>query len=172
MFILDQLLDVAKKMEKQIFWKIDEDNIIGDENFFEELLKKLEENEVKHKFTLMFNFSKKFKNFIQKCNDNNISIAINNFDANVKDIIFIERNELKFDFIKTNLEFVDGIHKEENWLDKYIDILESYKAKIIIDFIETKEMNIAVKARFGEKVFAFQGYGLRKPDYIDEYLKN
>lgn len=170
MFILDQLIEAAKKMEKKIFWNIDVDNIQSDD-FLESVLNKLKNHDVLDKIVLEFSFDKKFKNFITNCNKEGIKISLDHFDGNMTDIIFIEQNGLKFDYVKTTKSFVDGIHTNEKWLDHYLDLVISNDGAIIVNFIETDAMLKEVLLKYKKIVIGYQGYGVNRPDFIENFVK-
>ena len=171
MLILDQLIDIGKKFEKKMFWNIDDDNIF-DESFRHTLLLKLRKSNMLNKFVIEFEFNEKHIDFIKFCNQNGISIAIDHFRGNMQDIIIIERHKLKIDYIKTNKLFVDGIHKKEGWLTNYLNLLSSTDSEIIINFIETDAMFKEIVASYKDKIYGFQGWGIRRPDFIENYLLN
>lgn len=168
MFMLDQLILVSKKMEKKIFWNIDDENI-KNKQFKDIVLEKLVNADVRNKFVLEFPFKEEYKPFIEFCNKNKISIAIDHFEGNIKDIVFMERNDLVFDYIKTDANFVQGIHRKEKWIKDYIDIIKHYNSQIIVNFIETDGMLKEVKETYHDKIYGYQGYGIRRPDLISNY---
>lgn len=169
MFILDKLINVAKKFEKKIFWNIDKDNIL-DENFAKSVLSKLEKANLLNRFVLEFEFDEKYIDFIKFCNKSGIQIAIDHFEGDMRDLIFIERNNLVINYIKTSKDFVDGIHKKETWLQNYLNLLTSHETEVIVNFIETDAMLKAVKELFKNQVFGYQGWGIRRPDLIENYI--
>lgn len=174
MFILDQLIKTAKKIEKKIFWNIDEDNI-KDESFADSVLSKLEQNDVLNKIVLEFTFKPEFKTeykkFILFCNKNKISISLDHFEGNMTDIIFMEREGLIVNYVKTSKDFVDGLDSKEKWLDDYLSLIIHHDAQIIVNFIETEAMWKEVLKVYGSKIYGYQGYGFRRPDFIENYLK-
>lgn len=170
MFILDQLIDSAKKMEKKIFWNIDADNILNEE-FAESVLNKLKNHDVIDKIVLEFTFDKSFKKFIGFCNKEGIRLSLDHFDGNMTDIIFIEKNELTFDYVKTTKSFVDGIHTNEKWLSHYLDLVVNNNGAIIVNFIETDAMLKEVLNKYKGIVTGYQGYGVKRPDFLENYMK-
>jgi EAL domain-containing protein (putative c-di-GMP-specific phosphodiesterase class I) len=134
------------------------------------LLAKLEQHDLLNKIVLEFSFNPNYKKFIQFCNKNGINISIDHFEGNMTEIVFMERNDLQSNYIKTTKDFVDGIHNNEKWLDDYLNILVNYGGQIIVNFIETEAMLKEVNKLYNSKVFGYQGYGIRRPDFINNYL--
>lgn len=169
MLVLDQLISVAKKSEKKIFWNIDRDNI-EDENFLESFLYKVQKTNTTSKFVLEFKFDQSYLNFITKCNQSKIQISLDNFKGDMSDIVFIERNNLIIDYIKTNEDFIFGVQKTEKWMDDYLTMCRHLNTEIIVNYIETDPMLTSVRKNYGEKIVGYQGFGIRRPDFnIDEY---
>jgi type IV pilus assembly protein PilB len=171
MYMLEKLIADSKKMEKKIFWNIDEENIM-DENFGQAVLDKLIENDLLDRFVLEFEFKPAYKKFIEFCNKNKIAISFDHFEANMKNVVFIERNEIKADFVKTNKDFVEGIHKKEKWVEDYINIIIHNDSQVIVNFVETEGMLNEVSKEYKKTVYGYQGYGIRRPDHIDAYIES
>jgi len=162
MFILDRIIEHVKKTETRTFVNIDKDNIKS-KGFNETILRKLNEAGVKDKIILEFEFHKDFKDFMSFCNKNEILISLDSFEGNMEDIIFMKRNNLRSDFVKTTRNMIEGLAHNEDWLDDYIDLLSKQGFQIIINYIETLEIYNEMVRRFKEKCFGFMGFGIHRP---------
>ena len=169
MFMLEKLIIDSKKIERKIFWNIDEENIL-DEVFANAVLEKLVANDLLDRLVLEFEFKQSYKKFIDFCKKNKIAICYDNFEGNIKDIVYIERNELFPEYIKTNKEFIEGVHQKEKWTEEYFKIISQGQSQIIVNFIETEGMLREVSSVFGKRAFGYQGYGIRRPEGIEKYI--
>lgn len=147
MYILDQLVITIKKTDKNVFWNIDSDLIL-DKDFSENILSKLTREKVLNKLVLEFEFKEEYKEFIDFCNKHEILISLDNFSGNMNDIIFLEKHELKINFIKTSKAFTGGILESRVWLNDYIKLLKHTGANVIINHIDNKSLSTEIVKNF------------------------
>lgn len=166
MFIVDRIIESIKKTGMRTFINIDADNIL-DRDFSETILAKLEKADMKDKIVLEFEFDIKFKSFIKFCNKHSIQISLDSFSGDMKEIVFMKRQGLKADFIKTNRDFVEGLAHNEDWIEDYINLLQKQGSQIIINYIETREVYKEMVKRFENKVYAYMGFGLHRPAQLE-----
>jgi len=169
MHILKNIIKESKFTNKRIFWNIDRENIIED-NFQNELLEILNENELKDRLILEFEFKPEYKNFIKFCNDNDIQISFDNFSGNIKDLIFIERFKLFANYIKTSKSFIDGIREGESWISDYLNIISHTRSQVIVNYVETDAIKKEILNKFSGKIYGFQGYSIGRPEKMSEFL--
>ena len=162
MFILDRIIENVKRTEFLTFVNIDMDNIEA-KGFQEEILEKLNDSGVKDKIVLEFKFSEKLKNFIIFCNENNIKISLDSFSGNIKDLVFIQRNNLKIDYIKTIQDMIEGFVHKEDWVEDYLELLDKQNTKVITNYIETKHIYHSLRDKFKNYIFGYMGFGLHRP---------
>ena len=167
MFVLKQIIRDAKHSNKIFFWNIDSDDI-NDQNFKENLLELLTKEDLKDRIIIEFEFKKEFRSFIEFCNDNKIKLSFHNFSGNIEDIIFIERFNLRSDFIKTNQIFTDGVREEEDWIMDYLSIISHTDSEIVVNYIETRAILNEVAKKFKGKIQGFQGFGVGRPKKFEE----
>lgn len=171
MFILDRIIDSVRKTGIRTFVNIDEDNIFA-RDFKENILQKLEQSDMKEKIVLEFKFDQRFKSFMAFCNKHEIQVSLDSFDGNISDIVFMKRQKIKVDFIKTNRDLIEGLAHEEDWIYDYIDLLQKQGASIIINYIETMAIYKELVKRFEDKVQGFMGFGLHRPTELKEALND
>lgn len=170
MHMLKLIIKDSKTTNKRIFWNIDRDNIL-DKEFTTSVLEQLEESNLKDRLILEFEFNKEYKDFIKFCNKNEILISFDNFSGNVNDLIFIERNKLYANFIKTSKEFIEGVREEELWVNDYLGIISHTRSEIIANFVETEIIKLDLINKYNGKIYGFQGYGIGRPEEIKEFSK-
>jgi len=171
MHILKSIVKESKYINKRIFWNISKENI-QDQDFQYELLQILEENNLKDRLIVEFEFDQNYKDFIKFCNNNEIQISFDNFKGNIEDLVFIERYNLFSNYIKTTKSFIDGIRNNEAWVNDYINIISHTNSEIIINYVETEIIKEEIKKRFDKKIYGFQGYYVGRPEKISEFHEN
>jgi EAL domain-containing protein (putative c-di-GMP-specific phosphodiesterase class I) len=55
-------------------------------------------------------------------------------------------------------------------LDNYLNLLKINNTEVVVNFIETEAMLRAVQDKFSDKIFGYQGWGIRRPDLIENYI--
>lgn len=170
MFMLDQIIDKVKKIEKNIFWNIDEDNIL-DKDFIESLYFKLKENNVLNKVIIELKYKSctEYIDFIKKCNELKILISLDHFEGNFNELLDIEREKLEIAYIKTPKEFISGYSFNEIWIDTYVNMCIKVNASLIINFIETNSMSTEIKNKYKRVAEGYQGYGIARPDNFNNF---
>lgn len=163
MFLMKEIAETAKKFEKTFFWNIDIEDI-EEQKVMEDIVERIKNEKVKEHLIVEIPFSKSdaVKTFLEICNKENIQTCINSFEGDVSDVVFLQRNRLFVNYIKTGEIFASGIQRGENWVDQYIELIHAVNpgTKIIASFIETEKLLSIIRDRFADKIYGYQGYGI------------
>lgn len=163
MFLLQEISEMAKKFEKMFFWNADTADLV-DEKSVEEIISRVTKERIKEHIVIEIPFEKEeyVKNFIERCNRERIRVCVNSFDGNISDVVFLQRNGLFVDYIKTGEIFASGVQRDESWVEDYINLIHTINpgTKIIASFIETEKLLSIIREKFGNKIYGYQGFGI------------
>jgi len=162
-FILDRVIENVEKTNLLTFVNINKE-LIEAKGFVDEIFEKITSVGLKEKIVFEIEFSKNIAWFLKKCNEEGFLISIDNFSGNITDIIYMHKNNIELDYIKTTKHLIEGVVYKENWIENYLEILEKQNAKVIINYVETKDIYKNIVEKYKNKIFGLMGFGLHRPE--------